>query len=133
MGHNVFFAITVCGATAAGGFGFGWNAALGAVFISGCIFLVLSFFGFREKLLTAIPRSIKNAIAIGIGLLIALVGLEYAGLVVPSPGTHIGLGPIASPAVLLPWRRHHLYDKPGAVKLRVLPTVTGTCEQKKAA
>lgn len=101
MGHNVFFAITVCGTTAAGGFGFGWNAALGAVFISGCIFLLLSFFGFRERLLNAIPRSIKNAIAVGIGLLIALVGLEYAGLVVPCPGTHIGLGPVASPAVVL--------------------------------
>ncbi len=100
MGHNVFFAITVCG-TGVGAFKFGWNAALGAVFISGCIFLVLSFFGFREKLLNAIPRSIKNAIAVGIGLLIALVGLEYAGLVVPSPGTHIGLGPIGSPAVVL--------------------------------
>ena len=101
MGHNVFFAITVCGATAAGGFGFGWNAALGAVFISGCIFLALSFFGFREKLVNAIPRSIKNAIAVGIGLLIALVGLEYAGLVVPSPGTHIGLNPIPTAGMSL--------------------------------
>ncbi len=101
MGHNAFFAYTVCGAAAAGGFGFGWNAALGAVFISGCIFLILSFFGFREKLVNAIPRSIKHAIAVGIGLLIALVGLEYAGLVVPSPGTHIGLNPEISAAVVL--------------------------------
>lgn len=103
MGHNVFFAITVCG-TGAGAFKFGWNAALGAVFISGCIFLVLSFFGFRERLLNAIPRSIKNAIAVGIGLLIALVGLEYAGLVVPISGPklpYLELGPIGSPAVLL--------------------------------
>jgi AGZA family xanthine/uracil permease-like MFS transporter len=101
MGHNVFFAFTVCGTAAAGGFGFGWNAALGAVFISGCIFLVLSFFGFREKLVNAIPRSMKNAIAVGIGLLIALVGLEYAGLVIPCPGTHIGLNPLMSRGVAL--------------------------------
>lgn len=100
MGHNVFFAITVCG-TGAAAFRFGWNAALGAVFISGSIFLGLSFFGFREKLVNAIPRSIKNAIAVGIGLLIALVGLEYAGLVIPCPGTHIGLNPVMSAAVTL--------------------------------
>jgi len=100
MGHNVFFAITVCG-IGAGGFKFGWNAALGAVFISGCIFLVLSFFGFREKLVNSIPRSIKNAIAVGIGLLIALVGLEFAGLVVPCPGTYIGLNPMISSGVVL--------------------------------
>jgi AGZA family xanthine/uracil permease-like MFS transporter len=101
MGHNIFFAVTVCGSAAAGGFGFGWNAALGAVFISGSIFIALSFFGFREKLVNAIPRSIKNAIAVGIGLLIAVIGLEYAGIVVPCPGTYIGVNPGVTAGVTL--------------------------------
>lgn len=101
MGHNFYFTFTVCGAVAAGGMGFRWETALGGVFVSGVIFLALSRFGFRERLLNAIPDSLKHAIAVGIGLLIAFVGLQWAGLVVARRGTLVGLGRLGSPPVLL--------------------------------
>jgi len=96
MGHNVFFAVIVCGTM-----GFSWQAALGAVFVSGLAQIVLSIAGFYDKLVSAVPDALKHAIAVGIGLLIAFIGLEYAGLVVPSPGTYVGLGDLSSPPVLL--------------------------------
>jgi AGZA family xanthine/uracil permease-like MFS transporter len=96
MGHNVFFAVIVCGTM-----GFSWQAALGAVFVSGLAQIVLSIAGFYDKLVAAVPDGLKHAIAVGIGLLIAFIGLEYAGIVVPSPGTYIGLGNFSSPPVLL--------------------------------
>lgn len=101
MGHNVFFAVTVCGAVEAGGLGFRWETALGAVFISGVAFLLLARFGFRERLLNAIPNSLKHATAVGIGLLIAFLGLQWAGVVVGRPGILVGLGDLGSPPVLL--------------------------------
>jgi AGZA family xanthine/uracil permease-like MFS transporter len=96
MGHNVFFAVIVCGTM-----GYSWQAALGAVFISGVAQIVLALFGFYDKLVSAIPDALKHAIAVGIGLLIALIGLEYGGIVVPSPGMYIGLGNLTSRPVLL--------------------------------
>jgi len=101
MGHNVYFAFTVCGAAAAGGMGLAWPTALGAVFVSGVVFLLLSRFGFRERLLNAVPASLKHAIAVGIGLLIAFIGLQWAGVIVARPGVLVGLGPLGSPPVLL--------------------------------
>ncbi|TAJ10824.1 MAG: NCS2 family permease [Nitrospirae bacterium] len=101
MGHNVYFAFTVCGAVAAGGMGVPWEMALGAVFVSGLLFLGLSRFGFRERLLNAVPDSLKQAISVGIGLLIAFVGLQWAGIVVARPGILVGLGRLGSPPVLL--------------------------------
>lgn len=101
MGHNVYFAFTVCGAVAAGGMGVPWETALGAVFVSGVVFLLLSRFGFRERLLNAVPDSLKQAISVGIGLLIAFVGLQWAGIVVARPGILVGLGRLGSPPVLL--------------------------------
>jgi AGZA family xanthine/uracil permease-like MFS transporter len=101
MGHNFYFAFTVCGAVTAGGMGYRWETALGAVFVSGLIFVVLTKFGFRETLLNAIPGSLKHAIAVGIGLLIAFVGLQWAGVVVDTPGILVGLGNLKSPPVLL--------------------------------
>jgi len=100
MGHNFYFAFTVCGSVAAGGFGYSWEVALAAVFVSGTLFIVLSFWGMRELIITVVPRSLKNAIAVGIGLLVALVGLEWSGLVVAKPGTLVGLGEIGSSPVL---------------------------------
>jgi len=81
--------------------GYSWQVALGAVFISGVAQIILSLAGFYSRLVAAVPESLKHAIAVGIGLLIALVGLEYAGIVVASPGTYVGLGDITSPPVLL--------------------------------
>jgi AGZA family xanthine/uracil permease-like MFS transporter len=101
MGHNVYFAFTVCGAVAAGGMGFGWETALGGVFVSGILFLALARFGFRERLLNGVPDSLKHATAVGIGLLIAFVGLQWAGIVVARPGILVGLGHLGSKPVLL--------------------------------
>jgi AGZA family xanthine/uracil permease-like MFS transporter len=101
MGHNFYFAFTVCGSLAAGGLGYSWQSALGAVFLAGLTFTVLTVVGFREILLNMIPPSLKHAVAVGIGLLIALVGFEWSGLVVSSPGTYIALGDLSSPVVLL--------------------------------
>ncbi len=96
MGHNVFFAVIVCGVM-----GYSWQAALGAVFLAGALQIVLSIAGFYEKLVAAVPDGLKHAIAVGIGLLIALIGLEYGGIVVSSPGTYIGLGDLTAKPVLL--------------------------------
>jgi len=96
MGHNVFFVFFVCGTL-----GYSWQAALGANFLSGALFIFLSLFSFRARLVDAIPQSLKSAIAVGIGLLIALVGLEWAGLVANHPVTLVQLGDLHSLPVLL--------------------------------
>jgi AGZA family xanthine/uracil permease-like MFS transporter len=101
MGHNFYFAFTVCGAVAAGGLGYRWETALAAVFLSGALFVVLSFWGMRELIMHVVPPSLKTAIAVGIGLLIALVGLEWSGIVVDNPGTLVGLGDLGSAPVLV--------------------------------
>lgn len=94
MGHNFFFTFTVVGAM-----GYPWQTALGAVFVSGVLFLVMSIWGIREALIASIPGSLKHAIAVGIGLLITLVGLEWGGFVAPDPGTLVTLGDLGQPAV----------------------------------
>lgn len=96
MGHNVFFAIIVCGTM-----GYSWQVALGANFISGIIFVVLAILGIWGGLVASVPDSLKYAIAVGIGLLIALFGLEYGGLVVDAPGVLVGLGDLTSKPVAL--------------------------------
>ncbi len=96
MGHNFFFTYVVVLTL-----GYTWQQALGAIFISGVLFLVLSLVGLRERLLHAIPATLKNAIAVGIGLLIAVVGFEWSGMIVDNPGTLVGLGQLTSGPVLL--------------------------------
>ena len=96
MGHNVFFVFTVCI-----GMGYSWQEALGVNFISGALFIALSLFSFRARLVEAIPRSLKSAIAVGIGLLIALLGLEWSGIIVGNPNTLVTLGDLHAAPVLL--------------------------------
>jgi len=96
MGQNFFFAFTVVLKM-----GISWQKALGAVFLSGMIFLLLSRVGFREKVIDGIPDSLKEGIAVGIGLFVALIGFQWAGIVVASPGTLVGLGNLASRPVLI--------------------------------
>ena len=96
MGHNFFFAYSVVV-----GMKVPWQIALGAVAIAGAVFVLTAGIGLRERLITAIPASLKHAIAAGIGLLIAMVGLQWAGLVVDSPGTLVTLGSLHSPPVLV--------------------------------
>jgi AGZA family xanthine/uracil permease-like MFS transporter len=87
MGHNFFFAYTVVGAMKVP-----WQVALAGVALAGVIFILTAGIGLRERLITGIPESLKHAIAVGIGLLIALVGLEWAGIIVGAPGTYVALG-----------------------------------------
>jgi adenine/guanine/hypoxanthine permease len=96
MGHNFFFTYTVVLSL-----GYTWQQALGAVFISGVLFILLSGVGLRERLLNEVPATLKHAMAVGIGLLIAVVGLQWSGIVVGHPGTLIGMGDLSSPPVLL--------------------------------
>jgi AGZA family xanthine/uracil permease-like MFS transporter len=96
MGHNFFFAYSVVVAMK-----IPWRVALGGVAIAGVIFVATAGVGLRERLITAIPASLKHAIAAGIGLLIAAVGLQWAGLIVGSPGTLVTLGDLHSRPALL--------------------------------
>ena len=96
MGHNFYFTFTVCLAL-----GISWQHALGAVFIAGVFFILVSFVGLRETMMNVLPVSLRNAIPVGIGLLIALVGLEWAGIIVDHPVTHVTLGDLQSAPVLL--------------------------------
>ncbi|UCD58146.1 MAG: NCS2 family permease [Candidatus Hydrogenedentota bacterium] len=96
MGHNFLFVFTICGIM-----GYSWQVALGANFISGALFIFLSLFSFRARLVDAIPQSLKSAIAVGIGFLIALVGMEWSGLVVGHQATLVTLGDLHSVPVLL--------------------------------
>ena len=96
MGHNFYFTFTVCLTL-----GIAWQQALGAVFIAGVFFVLLSFVGLREKVMGILPIPLRNAIPAGIGLLIALVGLRWAGLIVDHPATYVTLGSLKSAPVLL--------------------------------
>jgi AGZA family xanthine/uracil permease-like MFS transporter len=96
MGQNFFFAYTVVLKM-----GISWEKALATVFISGALFFLLSFFGFREKLIDGIPECLKEAIAVGIGLFIAMIGFQWSGIVIASPSTLVGLGSLHSAPVLL--------------------------------
>lgn len=96
MGLNAYFAFTVVL-----GMGIPWQTALGLVFLSGILFLILTFAGVRQLIVSAIPRSLFAAIAAGIGLFIAFIGLKGAGIVTANPGTTVGLGDLHSPTALL--------------------------------
>ncbi len=96
VGHNIFFAVIVCGTM-----GYSWQVALGAVFISGSVFVLLSLAGAWGKLVSAVPDSLKYAIAVGIGFMISFVGMEYCGLVVDTPGVLVGIGDLTSKPVIL--------------------------------
>jgi adenine/guanine/hypoxanthine permease len=91
MGENFFFVFSAIPAATAAGFANGWQVALGAVFVSGVLFLMLSLAGLRELIFNAVSPSLKNSIAAGIGLFIAFIGLQNAGLIVKDPGTAVKL------------------------------------------
>jgi AGZA family xanthine/uracil permease-like MFS transporter len=99
MGENFFFVYTLC-AAAPLGFGLTWQQALGAVLLAGIFFIAITLTGIRAKIVNSIPDSLKRGIAAGIGLFITLIGLEYGGLVVGSPGTLVRLGDFSQPATL---------------------------------
>ncbi len=96
MGINAFFTYTICI-----GAGVRWQEALGMVFINGVIFLLLSLTGVREKIVRAIPYSLKIAITCGIGLFIAFIGLKNGGVIVSHPATFVSHGDFSSGPVAL--------------------------------
>ncbi|SET62758.1 NCS2 family permease [Paracoccus homiensis] len=96
MGLNAFFAFTVVGAM-----GFTWQQALGAVFISGIIFLILSITGIRRWLIAGIPTSMRSGVAAGIGMFLAIIAMQSSGLVVDNPATLVGLGDLTNTGTLL--------------------------------
>ena len=96
MGVNVFFTYYVCKTL-----GLHWSVALGTVFLSGVIFLLLTITRLREKLIDSIPLNLKLAIVVGIGTFIALIGLKNGGIVVDHPNTLVTLGSLSNPEPLL--------------------------------
>jgi adenine/guanine/hypoxanthine permease len=96
MGLNAFFAYTVVL-----GQGLSWQTALGAVFISGVVFLLLTVTGIRQKIVDGVPMVLKSAIGVGIGLFIAFIGFKNAGLVVSSEATFVALGDLTQKGPLL--------------------------------
>jgi AGZA family xanthine/uracil permease-like MFS transporter len=96
MGLNAYFAYTVVL-----GMKIPWQAALGAVFISGCLFILVSVFRLRELIVNGIPPSMRTAITVGIGLFLGLISLKSAGIVVANPATFVSVGDLhKAPAVL---------------------------------
>jgi AGZA family xanthine/uracil permease-like MFS transporter len=96
MGLNAFFTYTVVL-----GMGHTWQVALGAVFLSACLFFLLSIFKIREWIINSIPLELRSAIAAGIGLFLALIALQNAGIVVAHPATLVGMGDLSQPQALL--------------------------------
>lgn len=95
MGINAFFTFTLVK-----GMGLSWQTALGAVFIAGIVFLLLSIFRVREKIVQAVPATLRYAVAAGIGLFLALIGLESVGFVVSDPATVVTFGGLTPQVVV---------------------------------
>ena len=96
MGLNAFFSFVVVGEM-----GYSWQVALGAVFISGVVFLLLSIFKVRQWIIDSIPMSLRQALAAGVGLFLAIIALKSAGIVVASPATLVTLGDLTSSDAIL--------------------------------
>src|SRR5690625_4561177 len=96
MGLNAFFAYTVVL-----GYGIPWQTALSGVLASGIIFIILTLSGLREKIINLIPANLKLAVGAGIGVYIAFIGFQNAGIIVGDEATLVGLGDLTSPFVLL--------------------------------
>lgn len=96
MGLNAYFTYGVVL-----GMGYSWQTALGAVFLSGCLFLALSILPVRSWIVNAIPETLKIAISAGIGLFLGLIALKNAGIIADHPATLVGLGDITKPEPLL--------------------------------
>jgi AGZA family xanthine/uracil permease-like MFS transporter len=123
MGLNAYFTYSVVK-----GMGVPWQVALGAVFLSGVTFLVLTVIGVRRLIVSAIPHELYAAVAAGVGLFIAIIGFRSSGIIVPSPATLVSMGNLRTPqtalalfglmltAALLAWR----------VKAAILIGVIGT-------
>ncbi len=123
MGLNAYFTFAVVL-----GAGVSWQAALGAVFLSGLLFLLVSLLRVRERLVNGIPLSLKLGIAAGIGFFLGLFELRSMGLVAAHPATLVALGPLDQPATLLAYAGFVLIaglsarGVPGAIVIGILAT-----------
>lgn len=126
MGLNAFFTYDVVLTL-----GHSWQVALGAVFISGLLFLLLSLLPVREWIIHSIPQTLKLAISAGIGLFLALIALKNAGIIVDQPTTLVTLGDLSDPSVCLALIGFYaivaLYSRrvPGAVIIGILMITAG--------
>jgi AGZA family xanthine/uracil permease-like MFS transporter len=128
MGLNAFFVYTVCM-----GMGYSWQFALTAVFIEGLIFIVLTITNVREAIVNAIPINLRYAVGVGIGLFIAFIGLQNAGVIVNNEATLVSLGDVTSGSALLTMigliitGLLYVRNVPGAMMLGILlTTLVGT-------
>lgn len=96
MGLNAYFAFTICAQK-----GYSWHVALAAVFIEGIIFIILSAINVRESIFNAIPANMKKAVSVGIGMYIAFIGLQNAGVVINNASTCVSLGDVKTVPVAL--------------------------------
>ncbi|MEZ8889162.1 NCS2 family permease [Vibrio sp. 10N.247.311.14] len=96
MGLNAFFSFTVVSEM-----GYSWEVALGAVFISGILFVGMSFYKVRQWIIESIPESLRYSMTAGVGLFLGLIGLKTAGIVVENPATLVSLGDFTKPEALL--------------------------------
>ncbi|HOI85359.1 MAG TPA: NCS2 family permease [Acholeplasmataceae bacterium] len=96
MGLNAFFSFTIVL-----GMGYSWEEALAAVLVSGILYLVVTLTGLRQRIVSAIPQSLKYAIGAGIGFFIAYIGLVNVGIVINTGGTTTSLGDLTNPVALL--------------------------------
>ncbi|MGN0908341.1 MAG: NCS2 family permease [Succinivibrio sp.] len=96
MGLNAFFAFYVCGTM-----GLPWQTALGAVFVSGIVFFLLTVTRLRQLIIDSVPMSLKSAVVVGIGMFIAFVGLQSSGIIVANDATKVSLGHFSDPKVAL--------------------------------
>lgn len=124
MGLNAFFVYSVCL-----GMGYSWQFALTAVLIEGLIFIILTLTNVREAIVNAIPLSLRNAIGAGIGLFIAFIGLESAGVIVNDEATLVALGDLTSGSAFLAFIgviiTGFLYARniPGAILIGIIVTM----------
>ncbi|MCD7978864.1 MAG: NCS2 family permease [Tannerellaceae bacterium] len=95
MGINAFFAFTLVQ-----GMGYSWESALAAIFLEGIIFIVITFFNIREKVVDSIPLNLRYAISVGIGMFIAFIGLKNAGVIEANGATLVGLGKFTPTSLL---------------------------------
>lgn len=96
LGISAFFAYYICGPA-----GYTWQTGLGAVFISGCIFLLLTITKIRQYIINAVPMDLKYAIVVGIGTFIAFIGMKNCGIIAPDKSTFVTLGNLGHPETLM--------------------------------
>lgn len=127
MGLNAYFAYVVVLKM-----GFTWEVALGAVFVSGCLFLICTLLGLRELIIKGIPQSIRVAITVGLGLFLALIALKTAGVVAADPNTYVTMGDMHKPEVIMSMLGFLLIvildrvESPGAMLIGILAVTIGS-------